>query len=63
MSIEPGKIVWLKTGSPAMTVKFLNQREEWLCTWFVGQEVKEHSFTQEQLTEEEPDDSIDVEFS
>ena len=55
MAIEEGSIVWLKTGGPAMTVKFKNSMGEWLCSWFVDEDVKEHSFTEEQLTEEEPE--------
>ena len=54
MALQNGSIVWLKTGSPAMTVKFLASNEQWLCTWFDGTEVKEHSFSAEQLTETDP---------
>jgi len=55
MAITEGTIVWLKTGSPAMTVKFKTASHEWFCTWFEGKSVKEHSFTEAQLTTEEPD--------
>lgn len=57
MAINNGTIVWLKTGGPAMTVKFLTTSNLWLCTWFdKDNEVKEHSFSEEQLTEEDPNE-------
>lgn len=52
----PGDIVWLKSGSPKMTVKFWNQHQTLTCTWFVGTEVKEHGFAQEQLVFENPNE-------
>ncbi len=55
MAVKNGAIVWLKTGGPAMTVSYQTGDLLWLCTWFVGFEVKEHSFSAEQLTETEPD--------
>ncbi len=57
MAISNGSTVWLKSGSPQMTVKFKNSKEEYTCTWFIGSEVKEHSFSPEQLTEEKPKSS------
>lgn len=61
MTITNGSIVWLKTGGPAMTVKRLlaNDKNEYLCSWFIGNEVKEYIFSVEQLTTENPNgDSI-----
>ncbi len=64
MAIQNGTIVWLKTGSPRMTVKNKTIAEDWVCNWFVGFEVKEHNFKAEQLTETEPDfdDDADAEY-
>lgn len=58
--IRPGTIVWLKTGSPAMTVKFMTTSDEWECSWFVGNDVKEHSFSPDQLTTEDPNPKLDI---
>lgn len=54
--IKDGDIVWLKTGSPAMTVK--RKREAtglWICSWFVGSEIKESEFSEAQLIKTDPD--------
>lgn len=53
-SVLNGKVVWLKSGGPAMTVKFLNRASSWTCNWFAGDEIKEHDFAAEQLTETDP---------
>lgn len=63
IQIEPGTVVWLKSGGPAMTVKSKTSKSSgylWLCSWFVENkiEVKEHAFTVVQLTIEKPDTEI-----
>lgn len=60
ITIEAGMKVWLKTGGPCMTVKFKTANGEWLCSWFVGNDIKEHSFTAEQLTNENPTPPIKI---
>lgn len=49
-----GKIVWLKSGGPAMTVKKPNGPGKWICDWFVGEEVRSHEFSPAQLTDTDP---------
>lgn len=57
MAIQGGAIVWLKSGSPAMTVKWKTSVGDWFCSWFVGSEVKEHAFDESQLTTKDPSES------
>jgi uncharacterized protein YodC (DUF2158 family) len=52
--MEKGKVVYLKSGSPAMTVGY-NSSAGWKCQWFVGTELKEGYFDTEQLTETKPE--------
>lgn len=53
---EDGTIVWLKTGSPAMTINtFHNPTKRYRCVWFVGMELKHGEFYEGALTDEKPD--------
>jgi uncharacterized protein YodC (DUF2158 family) len=54
MALNKGTKVWLKSGGPAMVIKHMDRYGKWICTWFVGTEIKEHDFSPEQLTEEDP---------
>ncbi len=54
MEIKSGMIVWLKTGSPAMTVHSLARPETWICSWFVGTKVNHSQFRTDQLTDKDP---------
>lgn len=51
-------IVWLKSGSPAMTVKEKNNglvaNESWICSWFDGKKPNQRSFNEFELTDVEP---------
>lgn len=58
VDIKPGTIVWLKSGGPMMTVKYLSQEGLWRCSWFVSEDVKEHPFSEEQLTIKDPNPSF-----
>ncbi|KAA2223038.1 DUF2158 domain-containing protein [Chryseobacterium sediminis] len=46
--IKKGDVVKLKSGGPKMTVKGL-AGVYWVCSWFVGEELKEGMFTSEQF--------------
>ncbi len=47
-----GSIVYLKSGSPAMTVQvFHNPTKRYRCSWFVGTDSKYGEFTEEALTD------------
>ncbi len=54
-NFKSGNIVYLKTGSPAMTVKESVNVDDnpneciVLCTWFEGTKLFEHEFRSEQL--------------
>ncbi|WP_081663230.1 DUF2158 domain-containing protein [Flavobacterium subsaxonicum] len=50
--IKEGDVVKLKSGSPAMTVKFKTTMDLWCCSWFAKEELKEASFADEQLVVE-----------
>lgn len=54
MEIKSGMIVWLKTGSPAMTVHSLARPGTWICSWFVGNKVNHSQFRTDQLTDKDP---------
>lgn len=53
-TIERGMSVWLRSGGPEMSVKTQTGNGSWLCSWFVGADVKEHAFMAEQLTDQNP---------
>ena len=54
MTLQEGTQVWLKIGSPAMTVKSRTKRNTYFCTWIVGNEINEYEFSLEDLTTEDP---------
>ena len=66
MAIEIGTVVWLKSGGPAMTIRYEKNNSYWVANWFDGNAVKEGDFYEYQLTEENPNnytnnaDDIDV---
>lgn len=47
-------IVWLISGSPAMTVHSLARPNVWICSWFVDNKVHHERFTSDQLTDKNP---------
>jgi uncharacterized protein YodC (DUF2158 family) len=54
-AFKGGEIVQLKSGGPAMTVEGLNQGTGgWVCSWFVGSELKREQFRAEALKPYEP---------
>jgi uncharacterized protein YodC (DUF2158 family) len=54
--MKNGLIVWLKSGSPAMTIREFNSLNDyWICDWFINGELKTAQFSAEQLTTEEPE--------
>jgi len=54
MEIKSGMIVWLKSGSPEMTVNSLARPNVWICQWFVGTKLCNGQFRSEQLTDKDP---------
>lgn len=38
--LKTGDVVWLKSGSPKMTVKYLNHTGDWICSWFTNGDAK-----------------------
>ncbi|WP_077417913.1 DUF2158 domain-containing protein [Chryseobacterium sp. JV274] len=46
--INKGVVVKLKSGGPKMTVRSANGAY-WMCSWFVGEDLKEGMFSAEQL--------------
>ena len=60
MALQNGAVVWLKSGGPAMTVKHQDSNGDMICTWFTyDDEIMEHNFSAEQLTEEDPNEYYD----
>lgn len=54
MSFQAGDIVYLKSGGPAMTVRWVNEGA-CLCEWFVNnQDLKGDKFLVTSLTKENP---------
>lgn len=57
--IKTGDIVYLKSGSPAMTVNGASPvKGLWVCAWFTGTENKAASFTAEALTTKNPKSKV-----
>lgn len=55
MEIKIGMVVWKKSGSPAMTIKSKHTSgNEWNCTWFDENEVKQWRFSADELTDTNP---------
>ena len=56
MKITKGMIVWLKTGSPAMTVNSEQNpnSNQWICQWFVGAKANHGTFGGDSLTDKNP---------
>ncbi len=56
---KPGDVVVLKSGGPAMTVKYYEPKDgaDVTCTWFGGKGLVEKSFPQDLLELEETDDA------
>ena len=54
MEIKIGMKVWLKTGSPAMSVNSQESSNQWVCQWFDGIKFNKETFHGEQLTDENP---------
>ncbi|WP_121667304.1 DUF2158 domain-containing protein [Mesonia aquimarina] len=50
-----GSIVWLKSGSPAMTVNtFHNPTQRYRCVWFTGDDDNYGQFYENALTDSDP---------
>jgi uncharacterized protein YodC (DUF2158 family) len=62
MEFKPGDVVRLKSGGPKMTVRKkshnqINEAEPLVtCVWFVNEEIREASFSPENLQPGEPND-------
>ena len=54
MKIKSGLIVWLKSGSPSMTVFSEARPNKWICQWFVGTKLNSATFDISQLTDKDP---------
>jgi len=55
MSFQIGDVVYLKSGSPAMTVnKIIEERGNIECTWFIDNKLEKNIFVSETLTKENP---------
>lgn len=60
--MECGDVVWLKSGSPAMTVIGLTNGSEtaYDCQWFEGGNTFSGTFEEVALTTEDPNDYLDM---
>ena len=54
--LKVGAIVWLKGGSPKMTVREVRSDDEWRCDWFDGNKLVTGFFKNDQLTTKNPDE-------
>jgi len=52
--LKPGDVVQLKSGGPLMTVRWVGDKADVSCTWFVGSEVRHADFKVEQLNLADP---------
>jgi uncharacterized protein YodC (DUF2158 family) len=54
MKIKEGMVVYLKSGSPSMTVKNVSEYGVCVCQWFDGITLHEGKFSDEALVTENP---------
>ena len=52
--MKTGDTVYLKTGSPAMSLNSEVRPNVYLCQWFVGKKLINGHFRLEQLTKDKP---------
>jgi len=53
-NFKVGDIVWLKVGSPKMTIEYITKEGKCLCVWFEGTKKLEDSFRPDVLTDKDP---------
>ena len=53
-NLKPGSVVWLKSGSPKMTVSEIQDGGEALCIWFDKNGKKEELIPIDLLTDQDP---------
>lgn len=56
MKVRHGMTVWLKSGSPKMTVNAIARPGQWVCQWFVGPVLSHGTFNEEALTDTDPNE-------
>ena len=65
--IKSGDSVWLKTANKdniEMSAKTKDTKGNWICTWFIkGGLVKEHTFTESQLSLSNPNQKPNIPHS
>lgn len=54
MELNEEEVVYLKSGSPPMTIYRDTEGDGFLCQWFEGDELREKEFYASQLTNERP---------
>jgi uncharacterized protein YodC (DUF2158 family) len=59
---KTGDIVVLKSGGPAMTVRFYNMDDEVACQWFQDRKYYEQSFPEGSLEPEENEEPFEMDF-
>jgi uncharacterized protein YodC (DUF2158 family) len=52
-TFPPGTVVWLKSGSPKMTVSDTDAKTVW-CSYFDDNKLYRETFNHEQLTDKDP---------
>lgn len=59
LKFKNGTVVWLKSGSPAMTINaFHLTTKKYVCLWFIDNSLKEGFFKEEALTDIDPKASV-----
>jgi uncharacterized protein YodC (DUF2158 family) len=57
-NLKKGDIVWLKSGSPKMTVQQIELEKNCKCIWFQYGEIQTHDFDCDTLTLSDPFESL-----
>tara|TARA_Y100000590_G_scaffold326365_1_gene370416 strand:- start:398 stop:598 length:201 start_codon:yes stop_codon:yes gene_type:complete len=58
---KDGDVVYLKSGSPAMTIAYYDETVQmYHCKWFVSSELKYYDFREHELTKDNPNDSMQI---
>lgn len=56
--IKKGDVVWLKSGSPKMTVQLIGEEKICKCIWFQWGEIQTNDFDGDTLTLSDPYESL-----
>jgi uncharacterized protein YodC (DUF2158 family) len=57
-NLKIGDVVWLKSGSPSMTVRYIDKDDIITCDWFDGNKNDQSRYHSDQLIDKNPSPRI-----